>query len=100
MRSNKIGQCLLTVNTLSLNYMNNQLQAQHRNNVRFETTLLYLCINFAISQNFPLQLTTEAFMHDFKTVCEPARVKSAPDKPAIQDRPGSSNLQTAVQRQR
>jgi hypothetical protein len=80
--------------------MNNQLNAQHRNNIRFETTLFYLSINFAILQNFPLQLTTENFMLDVKTVCERARVKTAPDKPAIQDRRGSSNLQTAVQRQR
>jgi hypothetical protein len=65
--------------------MNNQLNAQHRNNIRFETTLLYLRINFAILQTSPLQLTTEAFMHDVKTVCEPARSKTAPDKPAIQD---------------
>jgi len=64
--------------------MNNQLNAQHRNNISFETTLLYLRINFAILKNFPLQLTT-AFIHDVKTVCEPARVKTAPDKPAIQD---------------
>jgi hypothetical protein len=66
--------------------MNNQLTAQRMNNIRFETTLLYLRTNFAILQNFPLQLTTEAFTHDFKTVCEPpARVKTAPGKPAIQD---------------
>jgi hypothetical protein len=80
--------------------MNNPLNAQHRNNIRFETTLLYLRINFAILQNFRLQLKTEVFLHDVKTVCEPARLKTAPDKPAIQDRPGSSNLQTAVLRQR
>jgi len=50
--------------------MNNQLNAQHMN-IRLETKLLYLRINFAILQNFPLQQTTEAFMHDVKTVCEP-----------------------------
>jgi hypothetical protein len=65
--------------------MNNQLTAQHMNNIRFETTLVYLRTNFAILQNFPLRLTIEAFTHDFKTVCEPARVKTAPDKPAIQE---------------
>jgi hypothetical protein len=62
---------------------------------------VYLRTNFAILQNHPLQLKTEALMHDVKTVREPACVKkTALDKPAIQDRPGSSNLQAAVQRQR
>jgi hypothetical protein len=78
--------------------MNNQLNAQHINNIRFETTMLYPRINFAILQNFPLPIKTEAFMRDVKTVREPARIKTASGKPAIQDRPGSSNLQTAVQK--
>jgi hypothetical protein len=65
--------------------MNSLLNAQHTNDIRFQTTFLCLRINFAILQNFPLQLTTEVFMHDSKTVCEPTRVETAPDKPATQD---------------
>lgn len=75
------------------------------NNIRLDAAVpyVYLRTNFAILQNQPLQLKIEAFMHDVKTVREPAcakKKKNALDKPAIQDRPGSSNFQTAVQRQR
>jgi len=77
--------------------MNNQLNAQHMN-IRLGTNLLYLRINFAILQNFPLQLTTEASMHDVKTVCEPTSSRKNGTGQTSNTRP--TWLQTAVLRQR
>jgi hypothetical protein len=47
------------------------------NNIRLDAAVpyVYLRTNFAILQNQPLQLKIEAFMHDVKTVREPACAK-------------------------